>query len=267
MGILTLPSRIRSRGFTLIELLVVIAIIAILAAILFPVFAKAREKARQTACLSNEKQIMLGMVQYSQDNDEVFPFIYINIGPTNVGWFQMIHPYIKSHAVFICPDDANSSASPASWFGANPPDYEPPFHTGYIVNVQTGLSPTDGIRNSLAATVSPASTVYLADGAAQPTAYAPFITSASTIKPQAWILEDPTTDHAFSPGPSLATGGSGDWAGPAIRHTEGCNVGFYDGHAKWMRPAVWYYGNTPWMDPECGGGGSGTNSAGDPCSR
>src|SRR6187549_594984 len=84
-------------GFTLIELLVVIAIIAILAAILFPVFAQAREKARQTACLSNEKQLVLGVLQYVQDYDEVFPSRSrdgINWIPA--GWASITYPYVKS---------------------------------------------------------------------------------------------------------------------------------------------------------------------------
>ena len=108
-----LPARI-TRGFTLIELLVVIAIIAILAAILFPVFAKAREKARQIACLNNEKQVGLGLLQYVQDNDEMMPYMY---GPTytsggggssvsgnHTKWMDAVYPYVKSEAVFTCPD-------------------------------------------------------------------------------------------------------------------------------------------------------------------
>jgi prepilin-type N-terminal cleavage/methylation domain-containing protein/prepilin-type processing-associated H-X9-DG protein len=93
-------------GFTLIELLVVIAIIAILAAILFPVFAKAREKARQISCASNEKQIALGALQYTQDNDEMFPAGTSNgyDGDPN-GWAGLIYPYVKSAQVYKCPDD------------------------------------------------------------------------------------------------------------------------------------------------------------------
>ena len=91
------------RGFTLIELLVVIAIIAILAAILFPVFAKAREKARQITCASNLRQIGLGILQYTQDNDEIFPASNV---PTNVDcWAQDIDPYTKSYNVEKCPDN------------------------------------------------------------------------------------------------------------------------------------------------------------------
>jgi len=115
------------KAFTLIELLVVIAIIAILAAILFPVFAKVREKARQTACLSNEKQLALGMTQYLEDNDEMYPFGVINGGPqkiggsgspgiglpgTGAGWAGTIYPYVKSTDVFKCPDDSTAATSP-----------------------------------------------------------------------------------------------------------------------------------------------------------
>jgi len=106
-------------AFTLIELLVVIAIIAILAAILFPVFAKAREKARQTMCLSNEKQLGLAMMQYVQDFDEVYPFGLLDKGPavvgggsmpgTGAGWAGAISPYTKSTKVFSCPSDPTPS--------------------------------------------------------------------------------------------------------------------------------------------------------------
>jgi prepilin-type N-terminal cleavage/methylation domain-containing protein/prepilin-type processing-associated H-X9-DG protein len=112
----------RSRGFTLIELLVVIAIIAILAAILFPVFQKVRENARRTACLSNMKQIGLGILQYVQDNDEYFPIGAPGAltaastatlqaqGPApGAGWVGSINPYIKSIDIFKCPDDPTAS--------------------------------------------------------------------------------------------------------------------------------------------------------------
>jgi len=98
------------RGFTLIELLVVIAIIAILAAILFPVFAKVREKARQTSCASNEKQLGLAFTQYVQDYDEVFPCCMSGYGYTG-GWAHQVYPYVKSAGLFHCPDDSTTNTS------------------------------------------------------------------------------------------------------------------------------------------------------------
>jgi len=90
-----------THGFTLIELLVVIAIIAILASILFPVFARARENARRASCMSNLKQIGLGFMQYTQDYDETMPKEYTNIAPHY--WMQTIQPYVKSDQIFNCP--------------------------------------------------------------------------------------------------------------------------------------------------------------------
>ena len=96
----------RHRGFTLIELLVVIAIIAILAAILFPVFARAREKARQASCQSNEKQIGLALLMYIQDYDEIFMRHCYSTG--NSCWARKIEPYTKNTQLTVCP----------SWLGS-----------------------------------------------------------------------------------------------------------------------------------------------------
>jgi prepilin-type N-terminal cleavage/methylation domain-containing protein/prepilin-type processing-associated H-X9-DG protein len=96
-------------GFTLIELLVVIAIIAILAAILFPVFAKVREKARQASCASNMKQLGLAFLQYNQDYDDNYPTG--ERGSLGEGWAGVVYPYVKSAGVFDCPDDSTTPSS------------------------------------------------------------------------------------------------------------------------------------------------------------
>ena len=98
------------RGFTLIELLVVIAIIAILAAILFPVFARAREKARQTSCLSNLKQIGLAVMMYAQDYDECYPEPYTPFTNWPL-WQDTIQPYMKNTQLLICPRRAERTGT------------------------------------------------------------------------------------------------------------------------------------------------------------
>lgn len=130
----SLTGRTKCRaGFTLIELLVVIAIIAILAAILFPVFARARENARRSSCQSNLKQIGLGIMQYTQDYDEKLPMSeWVYIGPSvhgdvttdTVMWIDEVQPYIKSTQIFKCPSDSN-----ATWPGGTP-----------VINQDTKLS-------------------------------------------------------------------------------------------------------------------------------
>jgi len=117
-------------AFTLIELLVVIAIIAILAAILFPVFARARENARRSSCQSNLKQIGLGVIQYVQDYDELLPSTRRG-GAVDVSWRVQIYPYVKSTQIFSCPSNTNN-ATPA---GRNDPSPNAPvFNQSYLAN-------------------------------------------------------------------------------------------------------------------------------------
>jgi prepilin-type N-terminal cleavage/methylation domain-containing protein/prepilin-type processing-associated H-X9-DG protein len=121
---ITVAPRQSRRGFTLIELLVVIAIIAILASILFPVFARARENARRSSCLSNMKQQGLGVMQYTQDYDEKYPqaYYYPDNSSSSGGyahWSGLIQPYVKSNQLFVCPSDKNGGLAPTNFTGNN----------------------------------------------------------------------------------------------------------------------------------------------------
>jgi prepilin-type N-terminal cleavage/methylation domain-containing protein/prepilin-type processing-associated H-X9-DG protein len=148
-------ARRHSRGFTLIELLVVIAIIAILAAILFPVFAQAREKARATACLSNMKQVGLALQMYAQDYDETMPLGNVVAGfnepnaPPN--FLGSLVPYTKNLGIFVCP-----SAAPASSVGLPAKQYDPTplSNTSYMGNGAV-------MGRALAVVPNPAEIVYL----------------------------------------------------------------------------------------------------------
>lgn len=133
------------RAFTLIELLVVIAIIAILAAILFPVFAQAREKARQTSCLSNTKQLAQAVAMFAQDHDEMLPKAFFNdvveadTGmPWNTGWDGAIYPYIKNTQVFRCPSDPDAEDRAYKAASADPARRHPAegltMYTSYRIN-------------------------------------------------------------------------------------------------------------------------------------
>ena len=144
-------SRIR-RGFTLIELLVVIAIIAILAAILFPAFARARENARRASCQSNLKQIGLGILQYTQDYDEKFVNLSTNQGGGG-GWAGKLYPYVKSAQIFVCPSTRVVDTSDSSY-----KDY--PIGANYGLNNNLASA---AIGKSLSSVSAAASTVLLCE--------------------------------------------------------------------------------------------------------
>jgi prepilin-type N-terminal cleavage/methylation domain-containing protein/prepilin-type processing-associated H-X9-DG protein len=203
-------------AFTLIELLVVIAIIAILAAILFPVFAKVREKARQTACLSNEKQIGLAFIQYSQDYDEQLP----NVTNNNGGWAWRIYNYVKSKQVFVCPDDVPGAT------------------VSYMQNRMLVLW-----YPNLSSWNSPAKTVLMAECGEH--------TYPTDVSQEEWTSPYMYPDVAGASGwayPGQGRGAAGVLGGrkydsywqiaPTGRHSDGSNFLLGDGHAKWLRGAA-----------------------------
>lgn len=189
-------SQRRASGFTLIELLVVIAIIAILAAILFPVFARARENARRSSCLSNTKQLGLGVMQYSQDYDEKLPPSYDLSGDEARNWWgAMIQPYTKSSQLFYCPSDSKHNIGNADGFSRFNVSY------GYNYNWLNATTDYTGGGISLAAIAKVSETVLLADS-------------------------NDALPYVLYP--------DGGYA-PLARHLEGINVAFADGHSKWFK--------------------------------
>jgi prepilin-type N-terminal cleavage/methylation domain-containing protein/prepilin-type processing-associated H-X9-DG protein len=258
------------RGFTLIELLVVIAIIAILAAILFPVFAQAREKARTISCLSNIKQVTLSFQMYLQDYDEeMVPYRYANTDPTtsatapNIWWPKMLDPYTKSWAIYHCP----SAPDPQAIFGGGPNAWW--YNQQRFSNIgynYSGLSIwwncNSVIGVSLASVNRPASTIAFVDTAYQCNAIEPFCNGRTDPRPNPSEFgyagaNAPAQYAAILPAPFTCVNYNGanggwDWTLPGPepnftgftidRHTGGENIGWVDGHAKFLREDALYAG-------------------------
>ncbi|MDR3709308.1 MAG: DUF1559 domain-containing protein [Capsulimonadaceae bacterium] len=236
-------------GFTLIELLVVIAIIAMLAAILFPVFATAREKARQTTCASNEKQLSLAMLQYAQDSDDVFPIIAsYDLSTASVNaiftWdarltsyttIRMVNPASGAAPltpmVFQCPDDTVSGsvgtyASPRTYIPNGVCIHAP----GSSCAWQKG-SYSDGFSGGLAYPAGGGSTL-IVQGKAQSL----FSSPAATIM----LVEKPASNNYCNNMGVVVSSGPADQIAAAAQnaplHSGGFNYAFVDGHVKWFRP-------------------------------
>ena len=214
-------------GFTLIELLVVVAVISLLAAILFPVFARARENARRASCMSNLKQMGLGVMMYVQDYDEKYPPAYIPApGPSPDGqtapwssslwlWQQIIYPYTKSSQIYRCP--------------SNPTSRKELFVLNYGVN-------------SLMVAIPPQTTVSMATVDFAANTY--MIMDAGYFELQPVDIYSPTASQHYLPGtaklvaspPTLDSDYIDDFA--SGRHFLGVNMCFADGHVKWLKSST-----------------------------
>ena len=222
-------SVLKKRGFTLIELLVVIAIIAILAAILFPVFAKAREKARQAACLSNMKQLGLAAVMYADDYDDNPPPGGITWGGNDYLWNQLCQPYIKSKALMICPSFPKTQAEQDDWLLMW-------HHSGYSMNLHIATIPFWNRKGTTLGNINNVANTYMfMDGVG-------FVLSVwDVMAPSSnpWVLY-------YLPG----VGDEGVDISKIInnypqytkdiksgRHSNGVNIAYCDGHAKFAKTA------------------------------
>ena len=222
-------------GFTLIELLVVIAIIAILAAILFPAFARARENARRASCQSNLKQIGLGVAQYSQDYDETMPNGLPNSSNwSGFGWAGQIQPYVKSAQLFKCPSETNGDVSYA--WNAQLNDRQNGGN-GSLARYQQ-VSRTLNVSEVTGSGTVRADLPQEISGAAGSTKRSPIDygynlaecdTAGMTTFPPA------TLRYVGGQYGAGSHGASQDAATP--RHFDGANYLFLDGHVKWLKGA------------------------------
>jgi prepilin-type N-terminal cleavage/methylation domain-containing protein/prepilin-type processing-associated H-X9-DG protein len=202
-------TRQRAVGFTLIELLVVIAIIAILAAILFPVFAQAREKARQINCVSNLKNVSTALMLYVQDHDEKLPYYENRPRPGFRNfWFDQLEPYLKARQIHVCPS-----------LRVNSDDWTvTPRVIGYGVNAGNHVFPnyTDLTPTSLASFSTPSGVLTMCDSA--------------FMDPRLGSAGYPVVYCPLRVGPAIPPNGA-----VAARHFGGSSVAFLDGHVKSMK--------------------------------
>jgi prepilin-type N-terminal cleavage/methylation domain-containing protein/prepilin-type processing-associated H-X9-DG protein len=229
----TPSSALSRRAFTLIELLVVIAIIAILAAILFPVFAQARAKARQASCQSNLNQLGKALLMYGSDYDEYCPMAFhgTSASGTSLAWSMLAQPYIKNSQVLVCPAETRSTGTPP---GAN-------FPVTYAYNYYIGgnNNPNGGVLTvPMPGWNKPAETVLMVDSGTQP---------VQGVAPTQWQFKLEPTKRFTSwllahAGSTLLTGASPSpsYGAPYPNHSETTTVLWADGHVKSLKVERFY---------------------------
>jgi len=246
----------KSRGFTLIELLVVIAIIAILAAILFPVFAQAREKARAISCLSNEKQMGLGLLMYSQDYDEKFPLWNMALWMTDTTnpnydpnwvetsadlWDAKILPYVKNgHPELVQPDQHDYSGVWHCPDGENGTKWRSYGITYPFAFIFPSFDPRTGL--GIAEIDAPAKCIVVGDSGSDPSTDYP--DGPLSNDGDGGLINSPQNFEGYAVYYNLDYGGAKDRERP-YRHSGGANYVFSDGHAKWLKAEIPY----PHPDP------------------
>lgn len=224
----------RKRGFTLIELLVVIGIIAVLAGIIFPVFINAKDKARQTACMSNVRQMAMALAMYVSDN-EAYPGHYYRT-PNNirVRWFNAIQPYHLAYDLFRCPSVTDWEVGRNLAYGYN---YQ------YLGNARPSQE-GGNMPVHEADLITPSLTIAVCDSDGTGTGrYAPSPSrNLDRLGNCGYIVDPPELPPRRGNEPAAG----GRWSYPSGRHNHGSNVAFCDGHAKWHRKEELYRDNTLW---------------------
>jgi prepilin-type N-terminal cleavage/methylation domain-containing protein/prepilin-type processing-associated H-X9-DG protein len=222
----------KQKAFTLIELLVVIAIIAILASILFPVFARARENARRASCMSNLKQIGLGVMMYVQDYDDTYPSAdrYVSgSSGAQTFWFWDIEPYVKDFRTFVCPSSGQGFGPASASYDWDRYDHDYVKGGNYGANLLVmRYESSSYYPNFKMASVSSAASTYLIMDSGY-YAISPYYVKG----PYSWFYLPGDGGLGVSKSSSLADRLEDDFNNG--RHFQGVNIVFADGHVKWLK--------------------------------